>query len=48
MPNDRLYREMSQLFQPCITCGHFGFSHDNWSDCAECECEQFTVEESDE
>jgi hypothetical protein len=33
--------EMGGLLAPCANCGHLGFSHDNWTECAECECEQY-------
>lgn len=28
-------------FERCASCNHLGFSHDNWGECAECECEEF-------
>lgn len=31
----------SNLLIGCLGCGHIGFSHDNWTECAECSCEEY-------
>lgn len=36
---------MGGLMEPCGKCGHLGFSHDNWDDCAECECNGWRMPE---
>lgn len=38
---------MGGLMEDCATpgCGHPGFSHDNWDECAECDCDGFRLPE---
>ena len=36
------------LNSECANCGHLGWSHDNFRECAECDCEEFQTVEAGE